>query len=229
MELITPEFRKPLLSVANYSGQLEDNIQEAQTDDELKESLQGIQQSSIRLNSLIEDFIALAELKTGEAQMAYDIRAQEITNIGILQYEAGQIYTNRLNDSNIQIHCQLNDNLPAVMGDRERLMVCTRRILDFGITKMHSNQTSCNIYLKTEQRNGTVQSFYQFPGHLDAATLNILNQHFFENNIDDLDIALRIPGLSIVKGYVDLHHGDLSVETQPDRFQITITLPVATR
>jgi two-component system, sensor histidine kinase and response regulator len=228
LELITPEFRIPLASVANYSGQLEDNIQEAQTDDELKESLQGIQQSSIRLNSLIEDFIALAELKTGEAQMAYDLRSQEITNLGILQYEAGQLYTDRLNDSNIQIHCQLNDNLPAVMGDRERLMICTRRILDFGITRMHSNQTNCDIYLKTEQKNGTVQSSYQFPGHLDTATLNILNQHFLENNIDDLDMTLRISGLSIVKAYVDLHHGDITVETQPDHFQITITLPAAT-
>lgn len=227
LELITPDFRVPLASVANYSGQLEDNIQEAQTDDELKESLQGIQQSSIRLSSLVEDFIALAELKTGEAQMAHDLRIQEIMNIGILQYEAGQLYTNRLNNPNVHIHCPLNDNLPAVMGDRERLMICTRRILDFGITRIHSNQTNCNIHLNTEQKNGTVQLSHQFPGHLDTATLDILNQHFFENNIDDLDIALRIPGLSIVKGYVDLHRGDLSVENQTDHFQITIALPAA--
>ena len=225
LELITPDFRVPLASVANYSGQLEGSIQDAQTDDELKESLQGIQQSSIRLSNLVEDFIALAELKTGEAQMAHDLRVQEIMNIGILQYEVTQIYSTRLNNSNIQIHCLLKDNLPTVMGDRDRLMICTRRILDFGITKVEFPQTSCDIYLNTEQANGTVQLSHQFPGHLDADALTILNQHFCENNTDDLDIPLRIPGLSIVKGYVDLHNGDVVIENQTDHFQINIILP----
>jgi len=224
LELITPDFRVPLASVANYSGQLEDNIQEAQTDDELKESLQGIQQSSIRLSGLVEDFIALAELKTGEAQMAHDLRIQEIIDIGIIQYEAGQLYNNRNPD--IQIHCPLNNNLPAIIGDRERLMICTRRILDFGLIYV-PNQTNCNVYLNASQENGKVQLSHQFPSHLDTQTLNILNQHFFENNPDDIDIASRIPGLSIVKGYVDLHNGDLLVENQTDHFQISIVLPTA--
>jgi hypothetical protein len=105
-------------------------------------------------------------------------------------------------------------------------MICTRRILDFGIARVGFSQTSCNIYLNTEQANGTLQLSHQFPGHLDTATLTILNQHFCENNTDDLDIPLRIPGLSIVKGYVDLHNGDVSIENQTDHFQINIILPV---
>lgn len=227
LELITPDFRVPLVSVANYSGQLEDSIQDAQTDDELKESLQGIQQSSIRLSGLVEDFIALAELKTGEAQMAHDLRVQEIMNIGVLQYEATQIYSNRLDNPNIKIHCPLHDNLPIVMGDRDRLMICTRRILDFGIHRVQPHQTIFNIHLNTEQKNGTIQLSHQFPGSLDTETLTILNQHFCKNSAEELDIPFRIPGLSIVKGYVDLHNGDVSVENQTDHFQINIILPVA--
>jgi signal transduction histidine kinase len=227
LELITPDFRVPLTSVANYSGQLEENIQVAQTDDELKESLRGIQQSSIRLSSLVEDFIALAELKTGEAKMAHDLRAQEIKDIGILHYEASQLYINRLNDPTIQIHCPLNNNLPVIIGDRERLMICTRRILDFGMTKILLDQPNCHIYLDIAQENGTVQLSHQFPGHLDEASYTSLNQHFFTENVDNLDIALRIPSLSIVKGYVDLHGGHLSVDNQPDHFKITVILPTA--
>ncbi|NHZ71513.1 MAG: response regulator [Aquificales bacterium] len=227
LELITPDFRVPLTSVANYSGQLEHSVQEAQTDDELKDSLQGIQKSSIRLSSLVEDFIALAELKTGEAQMSHDLRTREIMNIGLLPYEASQLYANRLADPNIQIHCPLKDNLPVVIGDRDRLMICTRRILEFGLSKTQSVDVGYEVFLDVVQVNSTVQLTHQFPGHLDADSLNNLNQHFVNDNIDDLDIALRIPSLSIIKGYIDLHDGHLLVDNQPDHFRITIVIPTA--
>ena len=226
LELITPEFRDPLSSVATYSGQLEHNIQDAQTDDELKESLQGIQKSSIRFSSLVEDFIALAELKTGEVQMGYDLYAQKITKIGLLPYEVSQTYTNRTVNANIQIHCPLKTNIPVVIGDRERLMVCIRRILDYGLTQISDAETSHDIFLDTIPTDHTVQITHQFPGHLNAASLDSLNQHFIKNNIDDLDIALRIPSLSIVKGYIDLHHGHLLIDNQPNHFTITIVIPI---
>ena len=229
LDLITPDFRVPLTSVADYSGQLEESIQEAQTDDELKESLQGIQQSSIRLSSLVEDFIALAELKTGEAQMAHDLRARKIQDIGILHYEASQIYINRLKDPAIQIHCPLNDKLPSIMGDRERLMICTRRILDYGMANIPANYTKCDVYLDTIQENGTVQLTHQFPGQLDEVSFNNLNLHFFEDDIDDLDVESRVPSLSIIKGYVDLHKGHLIVENTPNHFKITVALPATTQ
>lgn len=226
LELITPEFRVPLTSVANFSGQLEQNIQGAQTEDELKDSLQGIQKSSIRLNSLVEDFIALAELKTGEAQMAHDLRAQKITDIGLLPYEASQLFANRLANTNVQIHCPIKADLPTVMGDRDRLMICTRRIIEFGLTKAQTNNSHYDIFLETTAVNDTVQLSHQFPGHLNADSLQIINQHLFENNVDDLDIPQRIPSLSIVKGYIDLHESQLLIDNQPDHFKITIALPV---
>ncbi|PIE79650.1 MAG: hypothetical protein CSA11_11085 [Chloroflexi bacterium] len=226
LELITPEFQDPLTSVADYSGQLETNIADAQTEKELKESLQGIQQNSIRLSSLIEDFIALAELKTGEAQMTHDLRTQEITSIGLLPYEVGQNFNTSLAQSAIRIHCPLKDNLPPVMGDRERLMTCIGNILDFGISQIIINDKPCDIYLDTHQVENTIQIRHQFPVPLNAQSLANLKQHLLEHKDDDIDIADRLPGLSIVRGYVILHEGQLLVDNQADHFVITIVLPV---
>ena len=55
VELITPDFRVPLASVAKYSGEFEQQITEARTDEDLKSSLQGIQNSSMRLSRLVEE------------------------------------------------------------------------------------------------------------------------------------------------------------------------------
>ncbi len=226
LDLITPEFRDPLTSVADYSGQLEISIEDAQTDDELKESLQGIQLSSIRLSNLIEEFIALAELKTGEAQMAHDLRTQEITSIGLLPYETGQNFSTSLDPSTIKIHSPLKDNLPVIMGDRERLMTCIDKILDFGISQLQINDPPCNIHLDINQVENTVQIKHQFPVHLNDQTLINLNRHFLAENEDEIDIDNRLPGLSIIKGYIDLHDGHLLVDNQSDHFSITIVLPV---
>jgi signal transduction histidine kinase len=226
LDLITPDFRVPLSSVANYSDQLEQSIQETQTDDELKESLRGIQMSSMRLSGLVEDFIALAELKTGEAQIAHDLHAQEIKDIGLLPYEVGQLYIGKLSNPNIQILSALKDNLPVVQGDRKRLMTCIRRILDYGLSKIHLDDTTqCDIILDVASIDDTIQITHQFPMQLSEASLSILNQHFYGNNVEELDFSLRIPSLSIVKGYVDLHKGQLIVNNEPEQFKITIVIP----
>ncbi len=227
LELITPDFRVPLTSVANYSGQLEESIQQAQTDNELKESLQGIQQSSLRLSSLIEDFIALAELKTGEAEMAYELQAREINDMGVLLYEVSQLYTNRLRETEFQILCPLKQDLPAVIGNRNKLMACTRRILDLGLPLATPHGSDNKIRLDTTSVNSQLLISHRFPGHLDAPTFQYIHKQLNSDIQDDLENSLQLPSLNIIKGYVALHGGHILLDNQANSFTFTICLPVS--
>lgn len=226
LDLITPDFRAPLTSVANYSEQLEGSIQQAQTDIELKESLQGIQQSSIRLSSLIEDFIALAELKTGEAEMAYDLQAREIKDIGLLLYETSQLYASHIKNTELKLSCPVKNDLPAVIGDRDRLTNCIRRILDLGIAHTSPTAEHHEIVLDATQQDGEIILSHQFPGQLTPELFNQIQQ-FLESDPIESSNSLHLPGLIIVYGYVKLHGGHLLVNSQPDFFNITLCLPVA--
>jgi two-component system, sensor histidine kinase and response regulator len=226
LDLITPDFRVPLTSVANYSEQLEGSIQQAQTDIELKKSLQGIQQSSIHLSSLIEDFIALAELKTGEAEMAYDLQARKIKDIGLLLYETSQLYASHIKNSELQLHCPVKNDLPAVIGDRDRLMNCIRRILDLGIAHTAPTAEQHQIILDATHQGNEIILSHQFPGQLSQDLFNHI-EHFLKSDQSESGAAMQLPDLTIVHGYVSLHGGHMLVNNQPGFFNIALCLPIA--
>ncbi len=169
IELITPDFRVPLASVARYSAELEAQISETRTDDELKLSLQGIQASSIRLSRLVEDFIALAELKTGEAEMAYDLRVAPINDLGLLVYEVVQLYNDQAVHKGWSLNCPLQHPLPMVWGDRTTLMNCVQRLLDVGLAYGQPLPTRNTIHVNVGQTGEGVQVSLIFPFALPPA------------------------------------------------------------
>ncbi|MCP4416600.1 MAG: response regulator, partial [Chloroflexi bacterium] len=91
INLITPDFRAPLAHVSEHSYNLAKALQDANTDQDLKHSLRGIQDNNLRLTQLIEDFISLAELKTGEAWTAHNLKAYPMQNIGSLLFETFRV------------------------------------------------------------------------------------------------------------------------------------------
>jgi len=227
IELITPDFRVPLASVAKYSGEFEQQIVEARTDDDLKASLLGIQTSSMRLSRLIEDFIALAELKTGEANMAYDLRMSTISDIGLLLYETGQLFESQAMQKGLKITCPLTEDLPEILGDRVTLTNSIQRLLDVGLSYYRPSLNNANIeltavYLPKEQE---VQLSLQFPFPLPPEEEATITQLLAVNDLELMTASHHLPGLSIVKGYLNLHNGRLLLRTSPTHFTFCMAIP----
>jgi two-component system, sensor histidine kinase and response regulator len=128
--MLQPDFRGPLSLVTSYSQQLADSLQRAETDADLMTSLQGIKASSHRVTRLVEDFIAMAEYKTGEAKTAFEVRAEKLPNAGALLYEAAYERMYGPGDQPIHLQFDLQETLPPVRGDRERLLATFRRLVD---------------------------------------------------------------------------------------------------
>ena len=227
IDLITPDFRVPLASVAKYSGEFEQQIAEARTDEDLKSSLQGIQTSSARLSRLIEDFIALAELKTGEANMAYDLRITTISHIGLLLYETGQLFEQQAAQKGLTITCPLVDDLPDILGDRITLTNCIQRLLDIGLGYFRPSLTDRDITLTAVHATAEqeVQLSIQFPFPLPLDEETMIKHRLATDDLEALTAPNHLPGLSIVKGYLNLHNGRLSLKTSPTHFSFDITLP----
>ncbi|MCA9872771.1 MAG: response regulator [Anaerolineales bacterium] len=227
IDLITPDFRVPLASVAKYSGEFEQQIAEARTDEDLKSSLQGIQSSSLRLSRLVEDFIALAELKTGEAEMAYDLRTGPINDLGFLLYETGQLYENQALQKGLAITCPLEEDLPSITGDRATLINCIQRLLDMGLNYYRPSLTDRSIRLTAvhASQEQQIHLSIRFPFPLPENEKQDVARYLAHDNFELPAASNFVPGLSIVKGYLNLHNGRLSLYASPTHFTFCIALP----
>lgn len=225
IELITPDFQVPLASVTRYSGELEHQISETRTDEELKESLQGIQSSSLRLSRLVEDFISLAEIKTGEAEMAYQLRAETISDVGYLLYEAGQLAGEFAAAKGIAVACALQVGLPAVYGDRVMLMDCLHRLLDVGLS-FYKPYSDGVIELVAAPTVGEIYLTLRFPYPLSPLEARTVERNLTQEETGAATLA-ESPNLSIVQGYVGLHNGRLLLDQTTTHFAFRLVLPIA--
>ncbi|MDX1615008.1 MAG: response regulator, partial [Candidatus Promineifilaceae bacterium] len=75
LSLLMPDFLLPITAVADHSRQLAETLAQVRNDAELLTYLKGIQEGSNQVTRLVEDFILLVELRSGEAAGSFRQRA----------------------------------------------------------------------------------------------------------------------------------------------------------
>jgi len=225
VSLISPEFMQPLTAVSKNADRLSEGLELIATEDELTASLREIQGGGIRLNQLIEDFISLAELETGEAEAAYRWQAQPIANLGFLIFEMCQVFSQQYSEKNVDIQCPFNDQVPLIFGDSSLLSTCIERLVDFCV--VHGTATTKVIELFVNEGEDEVQIAISSSSRLQPGCEPVLSSVLISETINLTDLPDYASGLFLVKGYVALHNGCLKYQTQPDDgIVFQISLPV---
>lgn len=211
LAMLRPDFRGPLDLVTSYTQRLADSLEHAQTDADMITSLQGIQASGQRLTRLVEDFIAMAEYKTGEARTAYIVRAEPLKNVGAILYEAVYERMYGQSDPHIRFEFDLQQQTPPVKGDRDRLLATFRRLVDLIIAL-------CPEEADTVVRVASRAS-KQAVGLLVAATASQLSAEerqevadFLLGDEELLEKPAYGPALTVVKSAVRLHNGRIELK-----------------
>ena len=223
--LITPDFRLPLSSVHEYSEKLSANLNEVQNDAELKESLNGIRDGSVRLTRLVEDFIALAELRTGETKTACSLRTQPIHKPGFILCDASQSCQEAAAEANIDLDCQIEDALPPISGDSITLEGSLSRLVEIGI-KLCDGEERQTIYLTAGSKANEIYFSIHLPPKLAQDRMEQVWALFEGQNLDLSGLPDYAPALQIAQGYVALNNGDIQIESQDNINRITVRLPI---
>jgi signal transduction histidine kinase len=223
LNLVTPELMQPLTAVSIHTEKLSKGLEQTYSQEELSTSLREIQTGGLRLNQLIEDLIALAELQTGETAVAYNYHAQPTPNLGPLLFEISQIFALAFPETDID--CPFQDETAMVFGDSRMLLECVQRLLKFAV---HYSQTVPETVRLAAKNEG-------LEVHISLASAIPLQSEAFVHfesalNSDDINL-LQLPdyvaSLHIVKQYVGLHNGRLTGHnTSETGFRFTIALPI---
>jgi signal transduction histidine kinase len=224
LTILNHEFRTPLTLVVAYADMLKDYETDNITRHELLEFLKGVNSGADRLRRLIENFILLVELETGDAERTFEWRKQEIYDLPEILYLACRQAGNEENKHR-QIEFDLCQPDPQIIGDQEYLTVAVRELVDNAIKFSHHDtpisvgtrviHPHCEIWVEDYGRGipesefeNIWKSFYQIERsvHEDQGTGT---------------------GLALVRGIVQLHGGKthlISTVGSGSRFSMLIPL-----
>ncbi|HID53038.1 MAG TPA: response regulator, partial [Anaerolineae bacterium] len=234
LQILNHEFRTPLTYVTAYYEMLADNALQAENGRDYSEYLRGIQAGNVRLSRLVEDFIMVMELRSGEAQEKFHRQARPIEDMTLLLNTIVNERREEAASLNIQLDCDSPPNLPPIWGNRRDIQNILERILDNAIKftaayKKRSKETSQVTVSATAVANELHITIQDEGMGLPAYALDNIFDLFVQHNRDSLEQQGAGIGLTVARGLAELHHGRIEVESREGYGSaFTVILPVYT-
>lgn len=226
LNLLRPDFRNPLASVSDYSQKLATSLENVQTESEMRDSLKGIQLASHRIKSLVEDFIFLAEIRTGEAVGSFELVSRP-TNINMVLIEAYDLCRLKAEEQGVSLKRNMEMDLPQVRVDYDRLRSGIQRLINLFIEFCAIYQRG-DIVVGSVAKDDTIEMVVMVEGiSFSSEKVEQINNLFNQEGVDGLELSEHDPDMVVTKGIVDLHGGEIRIEYVPGQSsRFIISLPV---
>lgn len=227
LTILHHEFRTPLTYVVAYADLLNRDVNEMSLT-EVKELLGGVNSGAERLRRLIENFMLLVELEMGEVATTFAWRKKVISDVQTLLYTAVETCGIYAQEKNVRVEvATMPSALPQIVGDEQYLQVVISRLLDNAIK--FSDKPNSTVMVRVAP--GKERLYFSVIDHgrgIPAAEFDKIFEPFYQIDRGRYEDQGAGTGLAIVKRVVDLHHGEIKVESTVGLGStITVGIPVA--
>jgi two-component system, sensor histidine kinase and response regulator len=224
--ILNHEFRTPLTLVVAYADMLNDQNAEQLNREELALFLRGVNSGAERLRRLVENFILLVELETGESNKVFQWRKGPIHDAQHLLLSAvNSVRRNPKVDN--EFHFECDPTIPSFVADRDYLITALIQLLDNAI-KFSDSKSPIHIGARCESETNKIIFWVRDEGRgIDAKNLDEIWKSFYQPDRGQFEDQGAGSGLAIVRGVVDLHSGRVDVESERgvgSTFRLTIPL-----
>ncbi|GAB4441528.1 MAG: response regulator [Anaerolineae bacterium] len=212
LTILNHEFRTPLTYVVAYADMLSRDAEELDPKD-FASFLRGIQTGSDRLRKLIENFIFLVELETGEAAATFNWRKRRFNDFHTLLESVIEQAQADAEDHSVSFVIDAPDDLPVVEGDRDYLRGALGRLVDNAIK--FSKPEGGDVLLKVTAGDGEVIVSVSDKGRgIPEKEIGRIFDAFYQVDRERYEDQGAGSGLAIVRGIAQLHGGRLWVESE---------------
>lgn len=198
---VSHDLKSPLITIKGFLGMLERNAIEGNTD-RMRADIVRISNAAEKLQRLLDELLELSRI--GRL-----INPPEELPFGDLIREAMEAVAGRLGERNVKV--EIMADLPLVYGDRPRLCEVLENLLD-NSAKFLGDQPNPRIEIGTQQDGGKTIFYIRDNGvGIDPKYHKKIFSFF-----DKLDQKIEGTGvgLAIVKRIVDVHDGQIWVESE---------------
>lgn len=225
LTILNHEFRTPLTYVVAYADMLHRDADEL-SKEEMLSFLRGINAGAGRLRRLVENFILLVELETGEAEETFGWRSSLMVSYMALLRSIAVKYMELAEEKQVTIEVSVEDDLPAIKADQEYLSAALECLVDNAVKFSDKPGTVITLSAYLQDEHVCLVVADQGRGIPEHELENIF-QTFYQIDRDRFEDQGAGSGLAIVDGVTKLHGGSIMVESTPGQgTRFTIQLPV---
>jgi two-component system, sensor histidine kinase and response regulator len=224
LTILNHEFRTPLTLVVAYAEMLKEFDPSNMSDIEVMSFLRGVNSGADRLRRLVENFISLVELDSGEARKTVDWRTRPVEDLGLLIEDAlRQVELPDIRPRNWQR--DIAPDLPTVMLDVQYMTIAIRELLD-NAAKFSLDNKTITVSAHSVDNQIEIQVTDEGRG-IPANEFDNIWQPFYQIDREKTEDQGAGSGLAIVDGFVKLHGGSRDVHSSVGRGSVfTIRIPI---
>lgn len=221
---VSHELRTPLNAIIGFSSIMSDQMFGPIGHDKYREYLKDIRSSSEHLSDVLGEVLDLAKIEAGQFQME-----EEYVDVPRMLRESQALIAGQASQKSIGVDLEMPDSLPLIYGDRLRLKQSVLNLLTNAVK--FTPEKSKNVRLETGlTKEGDLTISVQDRGiGIPEEEQEIIFAPFVRSSTalsrNHEGTGL---GLSLVKAFVDMHDGDVSVESSDQSgTKFTILIPKA--
>ncbi|MFZ4814146.1 MAG: response regulator [Phototrophicaceae bacterium] len=213
MDILNHEFRTPLTFVVAYADMLGEipSSDTPMANQEMLSFLEGVRGGADRLRRLVENFMLLIEIQTGNAERMYHFRRRAIPNIAPLIQEGVQRALKRTGSRRYVIF--IEPELPTLVGDVEYLTSAVHQLVDNAFKFCEVSQT---VEIGVEKTGFDEICIWvrDYGRGIPPAEQDRIWESFYQVNRSLYEDQGAGSGLAIVKGITLVHGGRVEVTSQ---------------
>ncbi len=214
LTILNHEFRTPLTYVVAYADMLNRDADDL-THEEIKSFLRGVNSGADRLRRLVDNFILLVELETGEAQRTFTWRKHRLADVGSVISQAVALAASSAADRGIRVQVEpLPRRVPPIMADNEYLAAALYRVIDNAIKFTDKPDRPVTITVSVQNRMVCISVKDQGRG-IPPDEITSVFEMFYQIDRDTYEDQGAGAGLPIVKRIVEMHGGLIDVFSKP--------------
>lgn len=220
LNVTSHELRTPITPIKGYLQMLL-NQKIGSITEEQKKILKIIQRNTNRLDHLIQDILDISRLESDTMRFI-----PEKTDVKTMVEETVETMQSSADVKNIKINLELKDDIPELTIDKERIKQVIINLLNNAI-KFSPDNSSINVKARREKDDilFEIQDFGR--GVPEDKQIKIFETFYQVDSKGDRKFGGVGLGLSISKGIIQAHSGDIWVESTLDTgstFRFTLPL-----
>jgi len=203
MAIASHELRTPLASILGYV-----EILAYEAKKETAEYLNIVLEQALRLRDIVNDLLSLTDLKAGMTEIVWDRIPLEATIAKVVEPLRTEMEAKRLSLSTV-----IPEDCATIHADYERLCLILSKLLSNAV-KFSPQGEKIIIGAKTDQSKAVISVTDRGPGISPVAQQNLFRPFYqVEESLRRTHSGMGL-GLAIAKGMVELHGGEIWVESE---------------